>query len=363
MNLPLNQIQCTDALTGLRLLPKECVHTSISSPPYYAMRDYGVAPLEWPEVTYQTLGGTIHVPAMTSCLGLEPTPEAFIGHLVLIYREVWRVLRKDGTVWLNIGDSYTGNGAAYGDQKSTLQGRKQKGTMGASRVKKQGRGLKPKDLIGIPWMLAFALRADGWYLRQDVIWSKPNAMPESVRDRCTKAHEYIFLLSKSRKYYFDQAAIAPPVLHDPEHVRNNWDGKTYEVPGQTPQKRKGRKSGNKGRKKPEERGAPAGTGKNVDSHIPWEGATANKRSVWNVATIAYPGAHFATFPPELIRPCILAGCPMDGVVLEIFSGAGTTAMEARVHDRNFIAMEPSMEYVNLSKKRLHERLGLYAFAG
>ncbi|MDB4919829.1 site-specific DNA-methyltransferase [Mucilaginibacter sp.] len=206
-----------NCIDGLRLLLPKSINTCVSSPPYYALRDYGIEPTKFPAIEYTLFGFTIKVKAMTVCLGLEPTPEDFIGHMVYIYRLVREALKDDGTIWVNIGDSYSATAKSRNDEqaarKSKLMG--SKGTQ-ISCAKQQskiftGTGIKPKDMIGIPWMLAFALRADGWYLRQDIIWHKKNCMPESCNDRCTKNHEYIFLLSKKNRYYFDQEAIATEV--------------------------------------------------------------------------------------------------------------------------------------------------------
>jgi site-specific DNA-methyltransferase (adenine-specific) len=228
-------------------------------------------------------------------LGLEETPDQFIENLVKVFRQVRRVLRDDGTVWLNLGDSYCGTGHKGDTIDPRYQGRNGQKVAVNSKIK----GLKQKDLIGIPWRAAFALQADGWYLRQDIIWHKPNPMPEPVKDRCTKAHEYIFLLSKSSKYYYDNDAI--------KYGLEN----------------------------------------------------SNKRSVWSVPIASYSEAHFATYPPELIKPCILAGSPEGGTVLDPFGGSGTTAQVANNLNRNAILCELNPEYVELAKKRLKESLGMF----
>lgn len=248
-----------DCLVSLRNLPDQSVHTCVTSPPYFGLRDYG----------------------HDGQIGLEDTPDAFVERLVDVFREVRRVLRDDGTLWLNLGDSYAAN-RSY-QVNSTKGGLKHgPGQSAGGKASKVPSGLKPKDLIGIPWRVAFALQADGWYLRQDIIWHKPNPMPESVRDRCTKAHEYIFMLSKSPKYYFDSDAAKEPAVGNP--------------------------SGNKLRKsRPTQQALRRG---DQCGSVPWEGgAERNRRSVWSVTTKPFKGAHFATFPPDLIEPCILAGAP------------------------------------------------------
>jgi len=295
-----------DCLAELRKLPDESVHCCVTSPPYWGLRDYGVP----------------------GQLGLEKTPEEYVANMVEVFREVRRVLRKDGVLFLNLGDSYHG-----------------------LRTK----GLKPKDLVGIPWRVAFALQADGWYLRQDIIWAKPNPMPESVRDRCTKSHEYVFLLSKSERYYFDSEAIQEPAGDD---LRRPY------APGQVDDRGNGhdrgggdlRKSGNKERKPASARGVPVDTdGKSagaVAGSVPWEGNTRNKRSVWTVTTKPFKEAHFATFPPEIPEICIKAGCPKGGVVLDPFFGAGTTGLVAMKLGREFIGIELNPEYCRMAERRV-----------
>lgn len=291
-----------DALTVLKTLPNESVNCCVTSPPYWGLRDYGV----------------------DGQLGLERTPEEYVAKMLEVFREVRRVLRDDGTLWLNLGDSYNGSGGWGGDETpSALAGSKQTTNNGSKKkIQSKVQGLKPKDLVGIPWMVAFALRADGWYLRQDIIWHKPNPMPESVTDRCTKAHEYIFLLSKSQRYFYDAAAIQ--------------------------EKAAGTKSGNIERKSALERGCPFD---GVDGSIPWVGINRNRRSVWTVSTAPLPGAHFATFPPKLIEPCILAGCPKGGIVLDPFGGSGTTGMVAENNGRNSILIELNEKYIDMIRRR------------
>ena len=294
------EIKQGDAIEVLKTMPDQCINTCVTSPPYWGLRDYGVA----------------------GQLGLEPTPEEYVANLVEVFREVRRVLRDDGTLWLNLGDSYSGSCQTGGVNSISGKGKSQ------PHVKhKRNTNLKPKDLIGIPWMVAFALRADGWYLRQDIIWHKPNPMPESVEDRCTKAHEYIFLLSKSKKYYYDADAIR----EDPK-------------PGNA-----GRMSAPKmGKHRPID---PYGQQtKKVYDVI----KGANKRSVWTVATKPFKEAHFATFPPELIEPCVLAGCPVGGVVLDPFVGSGTTLLVATRRHRRSIGIELNPEYIKIAERHLKQ---------
>ncbi len=255
-------------------------------------------------------------------LGLEKTPEEYVAKMVEIFAEVWRVLKPEGTLWLNLGDSYNStNGYARASKEYFRKGR-----VGGSADKKviKHDTIKPKDLCGIPWMVAFALRSAGWYLRQDIIWHKPNPMPESVRDRCTKAHEYIFLMSKQAKYYCDMDSIREPV-QESSLKRANYIGHS-------------------------------GTSKRLKEGVSWRPDDyecnplgRNKRSVWTVTTRSYSEAHFATFPPDLIEPCILAGCPEDGLVLDPFMGSGTTALVAYENRRNYIGCELNPEYIKLNR--------------
>ena len=304
-----------DCRNLLREMAEKSVHTCVTSPPYFGLRDYG----------------------MDDQIGLEQTPEAFVAEMVAVFREVKRVLRDDGTLWLNLGDSY----ASYRDGKATPDTTRgdSEGTLvpkGSAKNRMAstfaGSSIKHKDLIGIPWRVAFALQADGWYLRQDIIWHKPNPMPESVTDRCTKAHEYIFLLSKSPQYYFDNEAIKEPVANSSVSrlSQNNLSNQlgSNRVPFKT-----------------------NGTMKAVGNT-----ENRNKRSVWTITTKPFKGAHFATFPPDLIEPCILAGCPEGGTVLDPFGGAGTTGLVASSHNRNSILCELNPEYAQLAL----DRIGIFA---
>jgi DNA modification methylase len=274
----------------------------VTSPPYFGLRDYG----------------------HPGQIGLEQTPEQYIAAMVEVFRCVRDVLADDGTLWLNIGDSYCSTAPGSRNAPQT-KGSKTEAAQWANARPKTPEGMKPKDLIGIPWMLAFALRADGWYLRQDIIWHKPNPMPESVRDRCTKAHEYIFLMSKSDRYYFDSDAIKEPAKVSSEGIR--FGGSKY---GDSTDPKHATKSGN--------------VSKEYDK--------ANKRSVWQVATRPYKGAHFATFPPALIEPCILAGSRTGDVVLDPFMGSGTTAQVALEHGRQYVGCELNEDYWPLQEARI-----------
>lgn len=288
---PSYTVHIGDCIESLRRMPEQSVHCCVTSPPYFGLRDYGV----------------------DGQIGLEPTPDEFVQSLVEVFREVRRVLRDDGTLWLNLGDSYASGGrkTRASDEKLPSRG------MGI----RPDDGAKPKDLLGIPWRVAFALQADGWYLRQDIIWHKPNPMPESVRDRCTKAHEYIFLLTKSAKYHYDHEAVKEP------EVCGRQRG-----PAEHPDKKSTNGNSGLGRRK--------STG------------FRNRRSVWTVTTKPFKGAHFATFPPDLIEPCILAGCPEGGTVLDPFGGSGTTAGVALKHGRNAILCELNAEYSELVPSRV-----------
>lgn len=295
-----------DCLEVLKTLPDESVHCCVTSPPYWGLRDYGV----------------------DGQLGLEETPEQYVQNMVEVFREVRRVLRRDGTLWLNLGDSYvgTGNKGEYKDPKYT-DGRNGQSVAINNKVV----GLKPKNLVGIPWRVAFALQADGWYLRSDIIWHKPNPMPESVRDRPTKSHEYIFLLSKNEHYYYDHESVKEPV-----------SSSTVSRLKQMINQQAGSKRANGGRKT---NGNMKAVG-NTESR--------NRRSVWTVTTKPFSEAHFAVYPPDLIKPCILAGCPSEGTVLDPFFGSGTTGVVALQYNRDFIGIELNPQYIEIAERRLAE---------
>lgn len=297
----------------------------ITSPPYFGLRDYGIA----------------------GQAGLEATPAEYVDKMVIIFREVRRVLRDDGTLWLNLGDSYSHGGCGA---RNTERWPKQSRNDHRIVHSKKNSGVKPKDLMGIPWRVAFALQDDGWYLRQDIIWHKTNPMPESVRDRCTKAHEYMFLLSKNQNYYFDADAISEPCSPS-SHARLSQDVQkqigSLRANGGTrihrPMKAVGRKFD------------PAKGNKNnpsFDAAMAIMPEKRNKRSVWTVSTKPFKGAHFATFPADLIEPCVAAGCPAEGYILDPFFGAGTTGVVANAKGRHCVGIELNPAYVELCKTRL-----------
>jgi len=329
-----------DCLTELAKLPEASVHCCVTSPPYWGLRDYGVA----------------------GQLGLESTPEEYVGRMVEVFRDVRRVLREDGTCWVNLGDSYA-NDSKWGGATGGKHAAGIHGSTGIGRGKTQT-GLKPKDLIGIPWRVAFALQADGWRLRQDIVWAKPNPMPESVTDRCTKAHEYVFLLTKSARYWWDAEAIKEPVsgTANPRRAVHpaGW-GKGDEPRTAIELQRAGvhRKSRPPG---VTPKSAPAGSGTKANESFQAACvdlvSSRNKRSVWTVPSAPYSEAHFATYPPDLIKPMILAGCPVGGTVLDPFGGSGTTGMVALELGRRAILIELNPEYVALIRQRTDVTPGL-----
>jgi DNA modification methylase len=281
-----NTVHNMDCLEGMKTLPDSSVDCCVTSPPYFNMRDYGVA------------GQT----------GQEKTPEDYVARLLEVFAEVRRVLKPAGTLWLNIGDCYNGSGKNNGNTRE-IEWKQRTNAPSRATGRTFVNNLKPKDLIGIPWMLAFALRSAGWYLRQDIIWHKPSAMPESVTDRCTASHEYIFLLSKSAKYYFDYMAIAEKATRQGVY-------------------------------------SPDGT--------------RRKRDVWTVCAKPEPEAHFACFPQLLIADCIKAGCPAGGVVLDPFMGSGTTAVVARKLGRNYVGFELNPKYMEICRRKLNRELGIFS---
>ncbi|MBP8145966.1 MAG: site-specific DNA-methyltransferase [Inhella sp.] len=321
----------------LRTLSDNSVHCCVTSPPYFGLRDYGHA----------------------GQIGLEPTPAEYVEQMVQVFREVRRVLRADGTLWLNLGDSYTGSASTGGTGKETDY------TGARSLPNQRAEGLKPKDLIGIPWRVAFALQADGWYLRQDIIWSKPNPMPESVRDRCTKAHEYVFLLSKSERYHYDADAIAEdatgraPGNHSQKGTAALEDGdeKHRTKAGLVAYAQRQRSRRDSFKREASKR-AEAIPGQTVGTHradraeSDYDTDTRNKRSVWTIATQPYSEAHFATMAPELAETCIKAGCPPGGIVLDPFGGAGTTGLVADRLQRSAVLIELNPSYVELQQRRI-----------
>ena len=302
-NIMRNTILYGDCRDTLKQFDEQA-RTCITSPPYYGLRDYG---------------------GEENQIGQENTPEEFIDQLVSVFKEVRNVLTDDGTLWINLGDSYynyrPGKGQSYPKQ-SVSKTNQDLPTQCNKRGNKLD-GLKEKDLIGIPWMFAFAMRSDGWYLRQDIIWHKPNPMPESVKDRCTKSHEYIFLLSKNKKYYYDNEAIKEPVKQD-WGTRNRTNGKYHN----------------------------SGSGLSPHSGLTKSYDRKNKRDVWSITNKPYKGSHFAVFPPDLITPCILAGSKKGDIVLDPFMGSGTTAMVAKQLGRDYIGCELHEEYGNLIDQRV-----------
>jgi len=332
--MEVNKIINKDCIEGLRDMPDNSIDCCVTSPPYYGLRDYGTE----------------------AQIGLEETPELYVAKMVEVFSEVKRVLKPGGTLWLNLGDSYWGGKGKSSQAWSTEN--QDRDTINGNQHQISGKGetrptdrkhdsIKPKDLIGIPWMVAFALRSSGWYLRQDIIWHKKNCMPESVQDRCTKNHEYIFLLSKSSKYYFDNLSIQEDAV---------WD-----VDGTGTLKRKLRQN-NEAKSQPGELTngirkiySDVKTGEAFKS----VNGKRNKRSVWTTSTAQLPEAHFATFPEDLIVDCIKAGCPEGGIILDPFMGAGTTAIVARKLNRNYIGFELNSEYIKIAEKRIFNQIGLF----
>jgi DNA modification methylase len=322
----------------MRTLPDQSVHTCVTSPPYFGLRDYGV----------------------DGQIGLESSPREFIDSLVAVFREVRRVLRDDGTLWVNLGDSYASGGRGGGGRYMAERGDGAwQGKGDATGWRSAPTGWKHKDLLGLPWRLAIALQDDGWYLRQDIIWHKPNPMPESIKDRCTKAHEYLFLLSKSPRYYFDQGAIREPAMAScisrwSQDIEAQAGGVRVLGKNNGPVKAVGKSKRNSFARKTKhtegEHGQTAQHRAGRDG-IDYD-ETRNKRSVWTVATASFKGAHFATFPPALIRPCILAGSPRGGMALDPFGGAGTTALVAMQEGRQSVICELNPEYAALARQRL-----------
>lgn len=327
----------------------------VTSPPYWGLRDYGVA----------------------GQLGCEKTPEEYVTNMVKVFEEVKRVLKPEGTLWLNLGDSYAAPGKnrteKQASEKSTISGSlttQMKSTKQQSKIVGE---LKPKDLVGIPWLVAFALRSAGWYLRSDIIWAKKNCMPESVTDRPTRSHEYIFLLSKSSQYYYDQEAIKEPAIYDIDgtgtaarKARQKNDNKSMPTginAGIRPAGYKDAKKAN-GKHSDKRSGHSRrhnGFNDRWDKMTNEEQCTGmrNKRDVWHVSPAQFPEAHFATFPEELITPCILAGCPVGGTILDPFMGSGTTALVAKSNDRNFIGFELNPEYLQIAEQRMKQKFGMF----
>jgi DNA modification methylase len=316
--IELNTTLIGDCRETLKQLPDGCINTCITSPPFYALRDY----------------------QEENQIGLEKTPDEYVEELVKVFREVKRVLREDGTLWLNLGDTYSSHkdcksisqtlSIDTGSEQAHIIDKGRAASRDSKMLKEQG--LKNKELIGIPWKVAFALREDGWYLRQDIIWSKKNSMPESVKDRCTKSHEYIFLMTKNPTYYYDNEAIKEEVTQSTKE-RDKYKRTGYE------------------------KESHGGEINHINPYKAYRDTNLkkNKRSVWTVATRPFKDAHFAVFPPDLIEPMVLAGCPEKGIVLDPFMGSGTTGMVAQSLGRSWIGCELNPEYVEMQRKRTSQQ--------
>lgn len=354
----INNIYQGNVIDVLKKFPDNFIDCCITSPPYFGLRDYGTAKWEGgdkkcdhfhfleghgeksllqtgsqgtQQYYYKDICKKCGAVRKDDQIGLEKTPELYVQKLTTIFNEVKRILKKEGTLWLNLGDSYNGSGQDSGKKEGGISQQIGNRLVGKTSPTKgiKIKGIKPKDLIGIPWMVAFALRDNGWYLRQDIIWSKPNPMPEPVADRCTKSHEYIFLLSKSRSYYYDSESIKEKAS------QNRWGGHI------SPDFNNSKGDYN---------------GLNHDRDMMPN--IRNKRDVWVVNTESYSEAHFATFPVKLIIPMIKAGCPKNGIVLDPFMGSGTVGFVARQYNRNYIGIELNYDYIKLAKKRI-DSLGLF----
>jgi DNA modification methylase len=367
--MDLNKIYQGDALSVLKTFPDNSIDTCITSPPYFQQRDYGTA--TWiggdPNCDHKPkfkksrsatvgndvkdIGKTYYDSVCKKCgavrddkqIGLEATPEMYVQNIVEIFREVRRVLKKEGTLWINLGDTYNGSGKASSGGGRGEHSKIQQGSEGSLQIefRTEIEGYKPKDLIGIPWMVGFALRSDGWYLRQDIIWHKKNCMPASVTDRCTTAHEYIFLMSKSLRYYYDQKSILEPAQFDGRKDTFFKGSIKYKDSGQTFA----------------ERGHEIWKKENDENGE--EVFVRNKRSVWEVNLRPFREAHFAVFPGKLVIPMIKAGCPKGGIVLDPFIGSGTVAIESRRLERNFIGIELNPKYIEMANKRIKQKLGIF----
>ena len=393
------KIICANARDALAAMPEGSVHACITSPPYWGLRDYGLEPVVWGDADCEhewgeqiqgrsqsgsldgsTLDGAPpgherrpewssafcrRCSAWRGSLGLEPTPELYVEHIVQVMREVRRVLRDDGTLWCNLGDAYA-SGTGRGYPRDYMDG----GAVTAPQMMNSTPrfnikecGLKPKDLVGIPWRVAFALQADGWWLRSDIIWSKPNPMPESVTDRPTRSHEYLFLLSKSARYFYDADAIREPLtessiarISQPTFDQQNGGPKDYAKTGVN-RHRSARKAleglaaSHKGSHFDRGKTAQHQLGRASANERHDNPAGRNKRSVWEIATQPYPGAHFAVFPEKLVEPCILAGCPERGTVLDPFAGSGTVGLVAERLGRHSVLIDASEDYCRMARER------------
>lgn len=379
-----DQIHAVDVLEGLAGLPDQSVQTCVTSPPYWALRDYGLQPREWPAVTYSPMPGlpSITVPAETSCLGLEATPEAFVGHLVLVYREVKRVLKDDGVAWINLGDTYAGGGKtpSKGDPVKSKRIERGSGRWGGGDLAVVS--LPRKSLVGIPWRVAFALQADGWILRQDVIWSKSNPMPGSQKDRCTTSHEYVFQLVKRKRYTWYRDQVLEDVAESSRYrLAQDVESQQGSLrdPGLTRPKRAMKAAfstpagwdqgeGGHGRIHRDRRNGAHGEGVSVRgvasspavprNDLKQDVMKRNPRSVWTFGTKPFKAAHFAVFPDDLPKRCILAATQEGDVVLDIFGGSGTTGLAARDLGRHYILFDASEEYVETIAKPRLAQVGL-----
>lgn len=293
-----------DVRQQLSCIADGSVQCCVTSPPYWGLRDYGA----------------------DGQIGLEQTPEAYVDEMVGVFREIWRVMADDGVLWLNLGDSYSGSGKGPSGKNGKIAYHNVRNLSNTHHSAKIPEGLKPKDLVGIPWRVAFALQADGWYLRQDIIWAKPNPMPEPVADRCTKSHEYLFMLTKSKRYYFDNVAIKEPSANLGT-TKIKFGGTKY---GDSDDPKHATKSGNEYT----------------------DNGTRNKRSVWTITTKPFRGAHFAVMPEALVEPCVLASTRPNDLVLDPFTGSGTVAVVALKHGRNFVGVELNPEYAEIARNRI-----------
>ena len=295
-----------DVLEGLASLAEESIQCCVTSPPYWGLRDYGVA----------------------GQIGLEHTPGEYVARMVEVFREVRRILKTDGTLWLNLGDSYNAAGrVGHGTRQGYKQGTNRASANGSDHTRPSDESLKPKDLVGVPWRVAFALQADGWYLRSDIIWHKPNPMPESVTDRPTKAHEMLFLLAKSERYHYDAEAIKEPATDTGR--ANGRDGRVEDLSAR-----------------------PPNSSPRTLRRLDYSQRGRNKRSVWTIPTEPFPEAHFATFPQALIEPCIKAGCPAGGTVLDPFAGSGTTGLVAKRYGCRAVLIELNAAYCAIAARRV-----------
>jgi len=377
----------------LQEIEPESIQCVVTSPPYWGLRDYGTAEWEGGDENCSHRGidsrnvsgckglqysksdngissrnrvysgdckcGAIRIDRQ---LGLEETPELYVEKMVEVFREIKRVLKDDGTVWLNLGDSYTSSTpgqSGESDKQDSNVGSRFKGVRLTPTT-------KPKDLVGIPWMVAFALRSAGWYLRQDIIWHKPNPMPESVTDRCTKAHEYIFLLTKSVKYFYDVEAIQEEAAYDGRKdivMKGSPKYSNGYAPTTTSPQSVALKGHVRWKKRKNDGTNYGGDGTGFQNHSGYDQLNnpyvRNKRSVWTITTRPYSEAHFATFPERLIEPCIKAGCPEGGIVLDPFMGAGTTGLVARKLNRDYVGVELNQEYIDIAEKRIFNEIGLF----